>query len=107
MKDRTAHTIELQVRGLLEVLQDEKPNYIFGCGWMGKKFLSAVNALGFQVSGFVVTDKKTETEEGIPVFSLIEMENIKTEANIFVALRDQDGQLNESLRNIFSRVYRA
>lgn len=105
MESRNADTIELQVKELLEVLRNDKPNYIFGCGWMGRKFLCAVCALGFQVSGFVVTDKKTETEEGIPVFSLIEMENIKTEANIFVALRDQDGQLNERLQNIFTRVY--
>lgn len=105
MKVRDARTIDFKVSKMLEILQNQEKNYIFGCGWMGRKFLCAVRALGFSVEGFVVSDKKIEEIEGIPVFSTSEVEKTGVNGNIFVALRDQDKQLNEKLDSIFSVVY--
>ncbi len=102
---RNVNSIDVGVDHILKLLRDQKKNYIFGCGWMGQKFYDAVNALGGQVDGFVVSRKEQTSISGMPVFSVDEMEIMKDRANIFVALRDQDEQLNKRLGKIFEKVY--
>ncbi len=99
------HKIDSEVQKMIKILENEQENYIFGCGWMGQKFLAAIRALNIPVSGFVVTDKHLNEIEGVPIFSTKELSDKHMEANIFVALRDQDEHLQKELENIFSTVY--
>lgn len=105
MEDRNVHKIDSEVQKMIKILENEQENYIFGCGWMGQKFLAAIRALNIPVSGFVVTDKHLNEIEGVPIFSTKELSDKHMEANIFVALRDQDEHLQKELENIFSTVY--
>lgn len=102
---REINSIDAEVEVFINILQNEKKNYIFGCGWMGQKFLEAIKAMGYSADGFVVTRKSLPEVNGIPVFSLEEMKKNAKGENIFVALRDQDEQLNRELKEIFSEVY--
>lgn len=103
---RNAREIELAVKPMIQLLENQASNFIFGCGWMGKKFLSAIVALGYSVDGFVVTKKTTEVMDGIPVYSIEELAECKSKQNnVFIALRDQESQLTETLKSIFSTVY--
>lgn len=105
VEKRSTEAIEMEVAQILELLGNTRKNYIFGCGWMGQKFFDSVVALGYQVDGFIVTQKSTLEMKGVPVFSLDEIEGRIKNENIFVALRDQDEKLNEKLGGVFSEVY--
>lgn len=102
---RSINRIDAAAGEILTLLQDQKKKYIFGCGWMGQKFSETIKALGFLVDGYVVSKKDLLEVNGIPVFSLEEMEHKKDAAYIFVALRDQDVQLIKRLKEIFTKVY--
>lgn len=105
-EQRNAKEIELAVKPMIQLLEDPSSNFIFGCGWMGEKLLSAIKALGYTVDGFVVTEKKTEIKDGIPVYSIEKLSQSNNKKNnIFVALRDQDVELIERLKGIFFNVY--
>lgn len=105
--DRTgqnANRINTEADEMIRLLGNKDENYIFGCGWMGQKFLEAVQALGFRINAFVVTSKNVPQLQGIPVISLEELGPEKRNAKIWVALRDQDPQLNQRLAQLFSVV---
>jgi FkbM family methyltransferase len=102
---RNALSIDREAGKLVGLLSDEKKNYIFGCGWMGQKFYDTVHAMGYKIDGFVVTKKNIASVKDVPIYSLEEIGMSGTEKNIFVALRDQDEELNNRLQEKFSVVY--
>lgn len=103
-RKRDVETIDLEASEILDILKNKGSNYIFGCGWMGQKFFESVCALGCSITGFVVTKKNSSDWNGVPIFSLDELSEKGKQDNIFVALRDQDIELNSKLEQIFSVV---
>lgn len=89
--------IYAQTEQIMSILFNHKSNYIFGCGWMGKKTLRVMQLLGAQIEGFIVSQKTNTCEEGIPVYEIGQIP--EGDKNIFVALRDQDLNLNKKLES--------
>lgn len=101
---RNAESIIAEASGILDILGNEKKNYIFGCGWMGQKFFDAVQVLGYPIEGFIVTQKSALEWNGVPILALGEISEAEKQGNVFVALRDQDPLLNERLKQLFAVV---
>lgn len=90
---------------ILNTLKNGNQNYIFGCGWMGTKFFETIKHLNIKVSGFVVTNKNVTEFQNLPVYSIDELAQEDGGKNIFVALRDQNIDLNKRLETICEIVY--
>lgn len=83
---------------------NESSNYIFGAGWMGQKLLDAFFHLNIKIDGFIVSRVTEDRINNIKVYSIEETLKLNGTNNVFVALRDQDRELNERLKDIFSKV---
>lgn len=97
--------IEFEYNKMYEVFNNGNSNYIFGCGWMGQNFEKVAKQLGIQIDGFVVSEKGKNCSDNVPLFSISELSKKQGDKNIFVALRDQDQDLNKELRKICKEVY--
>lgn len=98
-------TIESKYKKIEEISFNGNQNFVFGCGWMGQNFVTPAKQMGIKIDGFVVSQKKQNTVQGLPVYDLSELKKITGKKNIFVALRDQDTNLNKRLSELCDVVY--
>lgn len=89
---------------ILDIFMNGNKNYIFGCGWMGRKLFDVLHAMNKKIDGFVVTQKVFSMIEDVPVYSYEEVRSDQISRNIFIALRDQDEKLTETLKKKFDEV---
>lgn len=91
---------------ILEIARNKQKNFIFGKGWVGTRLLETFEALDITVDGFVVSRKDgSETFRGIPVYGIKELQDAFLNDNIFVALRNQERELSDQLKNHFKLLY--
>lgn len=105
MEQRSAETVNNEASQIISVLENGNENYIFGNGWMGQKFHETLCAMNIKIAGFVVSKKMDSVQSGIPVYTVDEVRKIDGRKNIFVALRDQDEELNSLLQKICEVLY--
>lgn len=105
MNDRLEY-IKVKSKEITGIALNGNNNYIFGKGWMGTKLYEALQALGIPVNGFVVTKRLADEHFhlGLPVMEKQEVMLGYNKENIFVALRDQDMNLNSELSQYFENV---
>lgn len=104
-EERNADIISHEAAKVVDILKNGNDNYIFGNGWMGHKFYDVVKAMGFAMCGYVVSNRKPEVYEEIPVYTVDEIAEKSGKKNIFIALRDQEKDLTERLGTMCDEVY--
>ncbi len=95
-----SHVIELKYKEIFKIADNGNANYIFGCGWMGRNFEIVANQMGINITGFVVSLKTSNLFNSLPVYNISELESIDGRKNIFVALKNQEEDLNKKLQTI-------
>lgn len=105
MEQRSAETVNYEASQIISVLENGNENFIFGNGWMGQKFFAALCAMNIKIAGFVVSKKADSVQFGVPVYTVEEIRKLNGRKNIFVALRDQDKELNSLLQENCEVLY--
>lgn len=97
--------IESKYKEMARISSNGNQNFVFGCGWMGQNFVTPARQMGIKINGFVVSQKRQNIVQGLPVYDLLELKEIPGKKNVFVALRDQDANLNKGLSGLCDVVY--